>query len=415
MKLCVVLVLATLAAVAQAAEDDKRVLVLMDNAATKNTHSFFLSFLENNGFSVKYAMADSPSVHLHRFGERLFDHLVLFCPTVNDYGGSVSTEDIVQFVENGGNVFAAGSTASAEPIRKFAEQVGFTMDDTGTSVIDHTNYAQFDRTLVKTTNVLDVDVVTGGKSTNPILFRGTGLAVDTNNELAFVVASASATAYSANPNSKVSSKPKTVGSNTVLVGATQARNNARVIISGSLDMFSNELLFSENTQNEQFAEAVLMWCFQERGALRKGQALHSLVGEATPRQEYTILEEVIYQLPIEEKVNGEWVAYSGKDVQLAFVRMDPFVRATMENKNGVQTYQFQLPDVYGVFQFRVNHNHKGYSAIVDSQQVSVRPLRHTQYERFIVAAYPYYASSFSMMFGVFIFSFVFLFHRERLQ
>lgn len=46
-------------------------------------------------------------------------------------------------------------------------------------------------------------------------------------------------------------------------------------------------------------------------------------------------------------------------------------------------------------------------------QVSVRPLQHTQYERFIPSAYPYYISSFSMMGGVFIFSFVFLYHKDH--
>lgn len=45
-------------------------------------------------------------------------------------------------------------------------------------------------------------------------------------------------------------------------------------------------------------------------------------------------------------------------------------------------------------------------------QVSVRPLEHTQYERFIPSAFPYYVSAFSMMLGVFIFSFVFLHFKE---
>lgn len=45
-------------------------------------------------------------------------------------------------------------------------------------------------------------------------------------------------------------------------------------------------------------------------------------------------------------------------------------------------------------------------------QVSVRPLQHTQYERFIPSAYPYYVSAFSMMIGVFLFSFVFLYYKE---
>lgn len=46
-------------------------------------------------------------------------------------------------------------------------------------------------------------------------------------------------------------------------------------------------------------------------------------------------------------------------------------------------------------------------------QVSVRPLQHTQYERFIPSAYPYYASAFSMMLGLFIFSIVFLHMKEK--
>lgn len=42
----------------------------------------------------------------------------------------------------------------------------------------------------------------------------------------------------------------------------------------------------------------------------------------------------------------------------------------------------------------------------------MRPWQHTQYERFIVSAYPYYTSSFSMMVGVVIFSFVFLHYKD---
>lgn len=48
-----------------------------------------------------------------------------------------------------------------------------------------------------------------------------------------------------------------------------------------------------------------------------------------------------------------------------------------------------------------------------SPQVSVRPLQHTQYERFIASAYPYYASVFSMMAGLFLFSIVFLHMKEK--
>ena len=32
----------------------------------------------------------------------------------------------------------------------------------------------------------------------------------------------------------------------------------------------------------------------------------------------------------EERVNGKWVPFKGKDVQLEFVRIDPFVRTALQ-------------------------------------------------------------------------------------
>ena len=51
--------------------------------------------------------------------------------------------------------------------------------------------------------------------------------------------------------------------------------------------------------------------------------------------------------------------------------------------------------------------------IFSNLQISVIPLRHDKYERFIGQAYPYYASAFSMMAGVFVFSLVFLHYKEE--
>lgn len=56
-----------------------------------------------------------------------------------------------------------------------------------------------------------------------------------------------------------------------------------------------------------------------------------------------------------------------------------------------------VPDVYGVFKFRVIYNRSGYSSIELEEQIPVRPFRHNEYERFIVSAYPYYASVLSLM------------------
>ena len=94
-------------------------------------------------------------------------------------------------------------------------------------------------------------------------------------------------------------------------------------------------------------------------------------------------------------------------------RIDPFVRMTLNGDNGRFEGKFKLPDVYGVFQFKVDYVRKGLTRLYSTTQFSVRPLRHDQYERFIVSAYPYYASSFSMMIGVCLFSVVFLHFKEE--
>lgn len=42
-------------------------------------------------------------------------------------------------------------------------------------------------------------------------------------------------------------------------------------------------------------------------------------------------------------------------------------------------------------------------------QVSIRPFTHNEYERFLVAAYPYYASALSVMVGFLVFCAAFLY------
>jgi len=76
-----------------------------------------------------------------------------------------------------------------------------------------------------------------------------------------------------------------------------------------------------------------------------------------------------YSIEIEELRDNKWQAFNGKDVQLEFVRIDPFVRTTLSNKNGVFKTTFKLPDVYGVYQFRVDYNRMGYTHLFSTTQV----------------------------------------------
>ena len=214
------------------------------------------------------------------------------------------------------------------------------------------------------------------------------------------------------------------GKGTVLVAGLQARNNARVVFSGSIDMFSDKLFMAgvssangkkaDKSGNQALAISLVRWCFKLSGVLRVKGVNHHLEGEQSPPAiAYTVEDKAVYSIDIEEYVNGKWVAYNGKDVQMEFVRIDPFVRLTLENQNGHFEGKFKIPDTYGVYQFKVEYVRTGLTRLVSTTQYSVRPWRHDQYERFISSAYPYYASAFSMMLGVVMFSVVFLHHQEK--
>jgi len=190
-----------------------------------------------------------------------------------------------------------------------------------------------------------------------------------------------------------------------------------------LEMFSDKFLnspvqkFGETKQyprsgNLELVNSLSQWVLMEKGVLRVKSVDHHRKGEKKPPAAYTIMDDVVFSIEIEELKNGKWEPYVANDIQMEFVRIDPFVRQTLKNKGGKYVAEFRLPDVYGVFKFVVDYQRLGYSYLFSSSQVSVRPLQHTQYERFILSAYPYYAGAASMMAGVLLLSCVFLHFKD---
>lgn len=404
-------------------------LVLLDNLAIRETHSMFFKSLQERGYSLTFKSADDASLVLSKYGEFLYQHLIIFAPSVEEFGGSLSVETITEFIDGGGNVLVAGSSNSGDVLRELASEVGFEVDEEGASVIDHLNYDVNDlgkHTLIvaEPTNLIQAPVITGTSAVPLLLYQGTGLVADRDNPLVLQILSAHSSAYSYVPDEPIKEYPHAVGRNTLLIAALQARNNARVVFSGSLYFFSDEAFTSpvqkalggkryDVSGNQPVATALSQWVFKEHGVLRVKSVSHHRPGEKAPPQAYTIMETVVYTIEIEKLQKGTWVPYDADDVQLEFVRIDPFVRTKLNRKEGGKyEARFKIPDVYGVYQFKVDYNRVGYTHLFSTTQVSVRPLQHTEYERFIPSAYPYYVSAFSMMAGVFLFSIVFLHYKD---
>ncbi|XP_008411279.1 dolichyl-diphosphooligosaccharide--protein glycosyltransferase 48 kDa subunit isoform X1 [Poecilia reticulata] len=458
---CSVLVLLSLASMLHCAKADGKTLVLLDNLNIKDTHSIFFRSLADRGFDLTFKTADDPSLSLIKYGQFLYDHLIIFAPSVEDFGGNINLETITSFIDGGGNVLVAASSDIGDPLRELGSECGIEFDEEKTAVIDHHNYDVSDpgevNSLVFTVfiltllqsrgltllfsgyhaclqhtlivadpeNLLKAATIVGKPTGKPVLFKGVGMVADPDNPLVLDILTGSSTSYSYFPDRPISQYPHAVGKNTLLIAGLQARNNARVVFSGSLDFFSDAFFNSavqksrpgsqrhEQTGNMELAVSLSRWVFKEAGVLRVGAVTHHPVGEMAPPAAYTVTDLVEYSIVIEMLSEGRWVPFDGDDIQLEFVRIDPFVRTYLKKNGGKYSVQFKLPDVYGVFQFKVDYNRLGYTHLYSSTQVSVRPLQHTQYERFIPSAFPYYASTFSMMTGLFVFSVVFLHMREK--
>ena len=69
-----------------------------------------------------------------------------------DFGGSMKSSDIIEFVDQGRNVLLVAGDKSGNTIRDVAAQCGFEVDEQSTAVIDFVNN-NGSPTTVKATNV----------------------------------------------------------------------------------------------------------------------------------------------------------------------------------------------------------------------------------------------------------------------
>ncbi|KAJ7967356.1 Dolichyl-diphosphooligosaccharide--protein glycosyltransferase 48 kDa subunit [Quillaja saponaria] len=408
---------------------DRRILVLLDDFAIKSSHSLYFKSLQSRGFDLEFKLADDPKIGLHRYGQYLYDGLILFSPTIERFGGSIDLAAIVDFVDSGHDLIIAADTNASDLIREIATECGVDFDeDPAAMVIDHTGYAvsavEGDHTLIASDDFIKSDVILGSKQLEaPVLFQGIGHSLNPSNSLVLKALSASASAYSANPKSKLTAPPSLTGSAISLVSIVQARNNARILISGSLNMFSNRFFRSgvqkagsptkhEKSGNEQFLIEVSKWVFHERGHLKAVSVRHHKVEEEDEPAVYRINDDLKYSVEIYEWSGTSWGPYVADDVQVQFYMMSPYVLKTLStDKTGLYFTSFKVPDVYGVFQFKVEYQKLGYTSLSLSKQIPVRPYKHNEYERFIPAAYPYYGAAFSMMAGFFLFTVVHLYNK----
>lgn len=83
-------------------------------------------------------------------------------------------------------------------------------------------------------------------------------------------------------------------------------------------------------------------------------------------ENYRIKDIVEFEVDIEEKrPDSTFVPFKADDIQLEFVRLDPYHRVYLKQKGNTAVYKATLavPDTLGIYKFKIHHRRYGYSLI----------------------------------------------------
>lgn len=197
-----------------------------------------------------------------------------------------------------------------------------------------------------------------------------------------------------------------------------------VLLQGFDDRFANSQVFfggkNVASGNKEFVEQVVKWVFNEKRVVSLKGVYHHREADKQQRGIYRIEDKMVYKVKFSEFYQGKWHPFSAQDIQLEVTMLDPHIRKTLSaskqqedpTATGYLAF-FTLPDVYGVFKFKLDYKRHGFSWLETEDIVEIRPFRHNEYPRFLIAAYPYYMNAFSMIAGFVFVSVLWLFHSDQ--
>ena len=89
-----------------------RVLAVLDNIDDASLYSQFFSDLASIGCTVTYKSKNTRRINLERFGQKVYDTVVIMCGKTNCFGNNA--EELFDFIDNGGNAFVFENALNPE-------------------------------------------------------------------------------------------------------------------------------------------------------------------------------------------------------------------------------------------------------------------------------------------------------------
>ncbi|KAL7420102.1 oligosaccharyl transferase glycoprotein complex, beta subunit [Cryptotrichosporon argae] len=412
-----------------------RVLVVLDTDVDRVAYSKFWASLQDRGFTLDFRAPKDDGAVLQRHGEKTYDHLIVFAPSAKAFSPALSPQAILHAQATHLNTLYLLSPALSELQRDTFREYDLEFLARDSYLVDaFASAPESQATLVVPPAALGSGPVISDAtrtSTGPLVVPSAIGHVAGLNPYLIDIVKAPKTAFVHDDEDDEGGRTDVVaGSRVGIVSAMQNRENVRIGWVGSAGIASDEHWGanvevdgkSVPTANAAFMADLTSWLFQETGVVRLVSTAHRRAAEAAPRDAYRIKDELVFSLVLSTytgaanssvaQVQEEWAPFEANDVQLDFTMLDPHVRTALRpvsavrvdgGKGTVYEATFRAPDRHGVFKFVVEWWRPGWSYVRTASTASVVPFRHDEYPRFIVGAWPFYASaaSASAMFLVF--------------
>ena len=173
--------------------------------------------------------------------------------------------------------------------------------------------------------------------------------------------------------------------------------------------------------NKALADDLTAWTFHESCVVKSNYLQHHAPNstEVDP-QVYRVADPVTVSLSLSQfdPTSNTYIPFVTPDsfpVQLEVNMLDPYILTSLpvissHDSETIYSKTFQLPDHYGVFNFKVQHRVPGFTYIYEREQFTIRHRQHDEYPRFISGAWSYYAGWLSVSAGFLVFCGIWLWH-----
>jgi hypothetical protein len=392
-----------------------QVLVSVDpNSQVSTRFSLFLNDLSSLEANLTYLPCDSTVVQLERFGERVYDTVVILGKKSACFGQGA--EELIHFLDNGGNAFVFASTPPGDVHEKLYRHFGLRVISSA-ALSDILGNSE-----VILRNFLAPKAIVS-RPPGPLVYEGGFGTIERPNDFRIPIISAGLE-HVFRATERVVSNP-VHGYDMIPIYALQGRTGGRVVFVHSVTFATDDVLGAavshdallrpietgDGNGNRELLRELSEYVTHWKSHARLANVTHFATATGVAPVQYHVRQNVTVVADLESIASGEWVPDVG-ELQVEIFMLGTFIRRHMKRvRPGHFEETLTLPDRAGNFKIKVFTAREGWFNAREEMAIAIRPLAIREKEKFLDCARPYQASMALVMAAAFLAAVHFLYHR----